>query len=215
MKEIEVLEAACGKPVHEWNASDVLKLYKEHSDETSKYYVLREIAKERVNDRDIYELVAPRLQYITYMSSVKILTAVFEKYKKEDNVKLTREEGKNLKQDIIDVIKTCDIELTKLMALNLGLRFFPKDEDLKLENAQELITNVIKFLFSFDFTKNLSLVIQVMQEVIYPVRLQYFKSFGVDLFTNELLVVVNKFEEYINTVAEEVINKRKEEGGSK
>ena len=215
MKEIEVLEAACGKPVHEWNASDVLKLYKEHSNETSKYYVLREIAKERVNDRDIYELVAPRLQYITYMSSVKILTAVFEKYKKEDNAKLTREEGKNLKQDIIDVIKTCDIELTKLMALNLGLRFFPKDEDLKLENAQELITNVIKFLFSFDFTKNLSLVIQVMQEVIYPVRLQYFKSFGVDLFTSELLVLVNKFEEYINAVAEEVINKRKEEGGSK
>ena len=204
--ELSSLERRINKPVSEWTADDIKKLYSENSEELKHFVTLSEIVSKNKSE-EIYLLIAPRIQSILFNDALGKATKILEKYNAD---KATKSNAEKLKSELLNSVKNEPNYFLKLIALNLALTYFKEVSEFKLETIPEIISTVVKSTLSINYIENFSLCSNIMTEIVYPVRLSYFKTFKIDLFTPELLGMINKYEEYLNLLASEISEKVKQ-----
>ena len=205
MTEISKLESLIGKPVSEWNKEDIQKLYSDNAEEMRYFNVLSEVISRNKNE-DVYLLIAPRIQQILFNDALQKCTKLLEKYQNKSN----KENAEKLKSELLNVVENDRNYLYRLLALSLALRYFKSVDKFKLDYIQEIMNLAVKSTLSINFIDHLELCSEIMTEIIYPARISYFKSFSIDLFTKELLGIINKYEEYLNLLAEKISSGIKE-----
>lgn len=205
MTEITKLESRIGKPISEWNKEDIQKLYSDNAEEMRYFNVLSEVIS-RNKSEDVYLLIAPRIQQILFNDALQKCTKLLEKYQNKSN----KESAEKLKSELLNVVENDRNYFYRLLALSLTLRYFKSVDKFKLDYIQEIMNLAVKSTLSINFIDHLELCSEIMTEIIYPARISYFKSFGIDLFTKELLGIINKYEEYLNLLAEKISSGIKE-----
>lgn len=205
MTEITKLESRIGKSVSEWNKEDIQKLYSDNAEEMRYFNVLSEVISRNKNE-DVYLLIAPRIQQILFNDALQKCTKLLEKYQNKSN----KENAEKLKSELLNVVENDRNYLYRLLALSLALRYFKSVDKFKLDYIQEIMNLAVKSTLSINFIDHLELCSEIMTEIIYPARISYFKSFSIDLFTKELLGIINKYEEYLNLLAEKISSGIKE-----
>lgn len=199
MTEITKLESRIGKPVSERNKEDIQKLYSDNVEEMRYFNVLSEVISHNKNE-DVYLLIAPRIQQILFNDALQKCTKLLEKYQNKSN----KENAEKLKSELLNVVENDRNYFYRLLALSLALHYFKSVDKFKLDYIQEIMNLAVKSTLSINFIDHLELCSEIMTEIIYPARISYFKSFGIDLFTKELLGIINKYEEYLNLLAEKI-----------
>lgn len=205
MTEITKLESRIGKPISERNKEDIQKLYSDNVEEMRYFNILSEVISRNKNE-DVYLLIAPRIQQILFNDALQKCTNLLEKYKNKSN----KESAEKLKSELLNVVENDRNYFYRLLTLGLALRYFKSVDKFKLDYIQEVMNLAVKSTLSINFIDHLELCSEIMTEIIYPARISYFKSFGVDLFTKELLGIINKYEEYLNLLAEKISSGIKE-----
>ena len=213
MKSLKELEALIGKSASFWSINDVKLAIKKYPEDMSQYSVLSEIIKNN-SDYDIYELIMPKIMKSMFSDYLKRLTEILEKYQKDPKDKINKEDQEKLKAELLDLTKNDKSSMMRLAADLLGVKYYGS-EDFNQKHIKDDLEYIVKSLLSINLDKNMDLQIDIMTNLIYPLRTQYFAKYHIDLFSKEAIVSANKFEEHANKIAEEYLKKLDEYNANK
>jgi len=186
MEKVEKLEAAVGKPIEQWNVSDLEKFSSEENLELLQFLkepaVITECLNRSKNNREVADLFVP-----LYVKS-KLTTA-----ERDANDLLVLEEDGKINKDTL--LKEVEEKLInnecfyhKLAGYLIIISMFP---DYKLEEQIEQIKaavanlkEVICGLTDNDLFNCYSLIME-LNNMLFPFRAKYFNKYNVDVLDDE------------------------------
>ena len=180
MTKIEQLETAVGKPIEQWNVSDLDKFSLKENLELLQFMkepdVIGECVKRSKNNKDVEDVLVP-LYVKSLVSDAENLANDILKDKEDGNI--TNEDAKTKTIDLLN--KSLYHKLVAYLVLISTFEDYDiqsKEIDIKEQIGQ--LKEVICAIVKTNLESCYSLVIELL-ELLFPLRSRYYEKFKIDI----------------------------------
>lgn len=184
MTKIEKLETAVGKPIEQWNVSDLDKFSLEENLELLQLMkepeVIGECVKRSKNNKEVVDILVP-LYVKSLVSDAENMANNILKNKEDGSA--TNDESKAKTLELLD--KSLYHKLVAYLVLISTFEDYDiQSKEIEIKEAIGELKEVICGIVSTNLESCYSLVIELF-ELLFPLRSRYFDKFKVDILDDE------------------------------